>query len=59
MDNTMKCKFIVVDDKRTKYQYEFENGIIRSIMPKLIAILFPGVFRKPGEKRMNQLKELI
>ena len=56
MDNTMKCTFIPLDENRTKYEYEFEYTRINWIMPKLIAILFPSVYRKQGEKWMNNFK---
>lgn len=59
MDNTMKCKFIALDDHRTKYEYEFEYTRINWIMPRLMAILFPGMYRKQGEKWMRQFKEFV
>jgi hypothetical protein len=57
MDNTMKCRFVPLDDNRTRYEYEFEYTRINWIMPKLMAILFPGMYRKQGEKWMKQFKE--
>ena len=59
MDNTMKCKFTELDDQRTKYEYEFEYTRINWVMPKLMAILFPGMYRKQGEKWMKQFKEFV
>lgn len=59
MDNTMACKFIELDDQRTRYEYEFEYTRINWFMPKLIAILFPGMYRKQGEKWMKQFKEFV
>ncbi len=57
MDNTMKCTFTALDNNKTRYEYEFEYTRINWFMPKLIAILFPGMYRKQGEKWMNQFKE--
>ncbi len=57
MDNTMKCTFTALDNDKTRYAYEFEYTRINWIMPKLMAILFPGMYRKPAEKWMNQFKE--
>ena len=56
MDNTMKCRFVPLDDNKTRYEYEFEYTRISWVMPKLMAIIFPGMFRKQGEKWMRQFK---
>ncbi len=57
MDNTMVCKFVPLSENKTRYDYEFEYTRINWIMPRLIAILFPSMYRKQGEKWMNQFKE--
>ena len=57
MDNTMKCTFIPLSDNQTRYEYEFEYTRINWFMPRLIAILFPGMYRRQGEKWMKQFKE--
>ena len=59
MDNTMKCKFIEIDSHNTRYEYDFEYTRINWFLPKLIAILFPGLYRKQGEKWMRQFKEFV
>lgn len=59
MDNTMKCTFIALNDNQTKYEYEFEYTRINWVMPRLIAILFPGMYWKQGEKWMKQFKEFV
>jgi hypothetical protein len=59
MDNTMKCKFIPIGDNKTRYEYEFEYTRISWVTPRLMAILFPGMFRKQGEKWMRQFKEYV
>jgi hypothetical protein len=59
MDNTMKCRFVELDDQRTRYEYEFEYTRINWVMPKLMAILFPGMYRKQSEKWMKQFKEFV
>ncbi|MFC1852637.1 SRPBCC family protein [candidate division CSSED10-310 bacterium] len=58
MDNTMKCYFIPLSETKTRYEYGFEYTRISWVMPKLMAMLFPGMFRKQGEKWMRQFKEL-
>ncbi len=57
MDNTMKCTFSEVGDGLTRYHYAFEYTRINWLMPKLISILFPSMYRKQGEKWMRQFKE--
>ena len=57
MDNTMKCNFVAVNDHKTRYSFEYEYTRIDWVMPKLIAILFPGTYTKPAEKWLRQFKE--
>lgn len=57
MDNTMLCRFIPIDDNNTRYEYEFEYTRVSWVMPKLMFILFSGMFGKQGEKWMRQFKE--
>jgi hypothetical protein len=57
MDNTMKCVFTEIAPDKTRYKYEFEYTRINWILPKLMAILFPSMYRKQGEKWMKQFKE--
>lgn len=59
MDNSMKCSFIETGPDKTRYDYEFEYTRISWLMPKLMAILFPGIYRKQGEKWMKQFKEFV
>ena len=59
MDNTMKCKFTVLDVNKTLYEYEFEYTRVSWVMPKLMAILFPNMYRKQGEKWMRQFKDFV
>ena len=56
MDNTMKCNFIILNDNETRYEYEFEYTRINWFMPKLMAILFPSMYRKQGERWMQNFK---
>jgi len=59
MDNSMKCTFSKINANKTLYQYEFEYTRIDWFLPKLFAILFPGMYRKQGEKWMRQFKEFV
>ena len=59
MDNTMKCSFTEITPNKTRYDYEFEYTRINWFLPKLMAILFPGMYRKQGEKWMQQFKDFV
>jgi len=59
MDNTMKVSFTKLDANTTRYHYDIEYTRINWIIPKLMAILFPGMYRKQGEKWMRQFKEFV
>ena len=59
MDNTMKCTFIALNEHRTKYEYEFEYTRLNWVLPRLIALLYPALYRKPMEKWMSNFKEFI
>ncbi|WP_298546303.1 SRPBCC family protein [uncultured Aquimarina sp.] len=59
MDNTMKCSFISIDENKTRYEYEVKYTRINWFMPKLMAILFPGMYRKQGEKWMQNFKVFV
>ena len=59
MDNTMKCRFLPLNDNRTRYEYEFEYTRVSWILPKIMVTLFPAMFRKQGEKWVTQFKEFV
>jgi len=58
MDNTMKCWFTEVENGKTLYKTEVEYTRINWIMPKLMAILFPSMYRKQAQKWMDNFKAL-
>ena len=59
MDNTMLATFESIDSNSTRFNYEFDYVRISWIMPRLMFTLFPGMFRKQGEKWMNQFKDFV
>ena len=59
MDNTMKCTFIEIGPEKTEYKYECVYTRINWFLPKLIAILFPSMYKKQGNKWMKQFKEFV
>lgn len=59
MDNTMKCKFTALDENKTLYEYEFEYIRVSWLMPKLMFLLFPSMFKKQVDKWMQQFKVFV
>lgn len=57
MDNTMTCNFTALSDNETRYEFEYEYTRINWIIPRLIAILFPSMYKKPAEKWLRQFKD--
>lgn len=56
MDNTLKTFFIPINDTQTEYKTEGEYTRINWVLPKLMAILFPSMFRKQAYKWMENFK---
>ena len=59
MDNTMTCRFVEVSENETRYEYEFEYTRIDWVMPRLLSILFPGMYKKPARKWMENFKRFV
>ncbi len=59
MDNTMKCTFTALSEFETRYETEIEYTRINWVMPKLFALLFPSMYRKPAQKWMNNFKVFV
>lgn len=58
MDNTLRFTFTSLDTDRTQYAYEGEY-IRMNLLPKIISILFPNMFRKPALKWMRNFKDYV
>lgn len=58
MDNTMKCNFIALDNSKTRYEIYVEYTRIDWLLPRLFAILFPGMYKKPAKRWMENFKLL-
>ena len=58
MDNTMVCRFEALSETKTRYHYTYQYTRM-TFMPKLMALVFPGMFKKPAEKWLKQFKELL
>jgi len=59
MDNTMKCNFRKIGENQTKYTSEIEYTAFRGFLPKLLAYLFPGLFKKQVQKWLDNFKEFV
>lgn len=59
MDNTMICNFGKLSETKTRYEYMYEYTRINWFMPKLIALLFPSLYKKPAEKWLRQFKAFV
>lgn len=57
MDNTQTTKFVSINENQTQYISEVEYVKFKSFLPKLMAKLFPRMFKKQSQKWMNQFKE--
>jgi len=56
MTNTMSCKFTKIESNKTRFEQEIEYTQFNGFLPKLIAKLFPGMFKKQVQKWLNQFK---
>lgn len=56
MVNTMTTRFIELAPNKTKYEAEIEYTQFNGFVPKLMAFLMPGVFKKQTQKWLNQFK---
>ncbi len=56
MDNTMTNRFISLSENRTQYDAEIEYTVLRGLMVKAMAFLFPSMFKKQVQKWLDQFK---
>ncbi len=57
MINTMSSRFSSVNDQSTLYEAEIEYTKFIGIIPKLMSILLPWVFKRQVQKWLKQFKE--
>ena len=57
MTNTQTTRFEEISTSKTRYISEVEYTQFNGLMPKLMAKLFPGMFKKQSQKWMDQFKE--
>ena len=56
MTNTMRVMFKAVSEEKTQYISEIEYTKFNGLLIKLMATLFPGIFKKQVYKWMTQFK---
>ena len=59
MDNTLITTFTAIGEHQTRYENHVDYTRINWVMPKLMAILFPSMFRKQSEKWMQNFKVFV
>lgn len=59
MDNTMTNQFSELGENKTLYSAEIHYTKFKGLMPKLMARLFPGMFRRQSQKWLNQFKDFV
>jgi hypothetical protein len=55
----MANRFIVLDNSSTRYEAEIDYTKFIGIVPKLMALLMPGVFKKQVQKRLDSFKSFV
>jgi len=56
MTNLKTDRFISLCESQTRWESEIDYIKFNGFMPKLMAMLFPGMFKKPPQKWMEQFK---
>ena len=59
MDNTMLTEFTELDNHNTLYKVEVNYYRFHSIIPKLMAWLFPSMFKNQVQKWLKQFKAFV
>jgi uncharacterized membrane protein len=59
MINTMKSVFVDLGGGQTEYLSEIEYVEFKTFLPKVVAYLFPGMFRKQSQQWLDQFKVFV
>ncbi|MEX0288264.1 MAG: hypothetical protein AB3N14_04065 [Flavobacteriaceae bacterium] len=59
MVNTMYCKFTALDDNLTQLDQEIHYTQFNGFIPKVMAKLFPGMFKRQVQKWLDQFKTVV
>ncbi len=56
MVNNMTTNFTALSDNKTRYDMHIDYTKFNGILPKLMSILMPGMFKKQSQKWLDQFK---
>ncbi|MDY8135632.1 SRPBCC family protein [Aquimarina sp. 2201CG5-10] len=56
MENSIKCSFISLSSNKTRLDYHIDYFKFKSFMPRLMAFLSPGIYKKYTQKWLDQFK---
>ncbi|MEP3210706.1 MAG: SRPBCC family protein [Maribacter sp.] len=59
MVNTMSCRFKKIDSNKTRLEQEIHYIKFNGFVIKLMAKLFPGMFKKQVQKWLDQFKAFV
>ncbi len=59
MSNTQTTRFKELSETKTQHISEVEYTQFNGLMPKLMAKLFPSMFKKQSQKWMDQFKDFV
>ena len=59
MTNTMANTFFEVNDSETRWEAEIHYTALNGWLIKVMAFLFPGMFKKQTQKWLNQFKSFV
>jgi hypothetical protein len=59
MVNTMTNRFTLLGQTRTRYAAEIDYTKFIGVIPKLMALLLPGIFKRQVQKRLDSFKDFV
>lgn len=59
MVNTMTSRFTSLGGNKTRYESEIEYISFHGFIPKMMAFLMPGLFKKQVQKWMDQFRDFV
>lgn len=59
MVNSMHCTFSAISETKTRLDQEIHYTEFRGFVPKVMAKLFPSLFKKQVQKWLDQFKDVV